>query len=200
MRIIDLHKSDSDKIRQVAEILNVSFHGHCPDYEDINDALKKVTESFEDHQLSRIALEDDGEVLGWIGGIRMYMGNVWEIDPLVVKKNTQGKGVGKALIDDFEEQVAQQGALTIWLGTDDEDGRTNLGDCELYPDVLGKARAIEDIGGHPFKFYQRMGFEIVGVLPDANGFGKPDIYMAKRVKTAEAAQFPRTFSTGCSIK
>jgi len=27
-----------------------------------------------------------------------------------------------------------------------------------------------------------MGFVIVGVLPDANGFGKPDIFMAKRVQ------------------
>lgn len=200
MHIIDLAKDDKEKIAQVAEILNVSFHGHCPDYEDMKDALKKVVDSFEDHQLSRIAVEDDGRVLGWIGGIRMYNGNVWEIDPLVVRKNTQGMGVGKALIEDFEEQMFRLGARTIWLGTDDEDGRTNLGECDLYPDVLGKAREIEDLGGHPFKFYQRMGFEIVGVLPDANGFGKPDIYMAKRVRTAEAAQFPRTYSTGCSVK
>ncbi|HNB23588.1 MAG TPA: GNAT family N-acetyltransferase [Candidatus Melainabacteria bacterium] len=198
MRIIDLQKTAKEQIGQVAEILNVSFHGHCPDYEDMKDALKKVMESFDDHQLSRIAVDDDGTVLGWIGGIRMYNGNVWEIDPLVVKKNTQGRGVGKALIEDFEVEVGKVGARTIWLGTDDEDGRTNLGDCELYPDVLGKASRIEDLGGHPFKFYQRMGFEIVGVLPDANGFGKPDIYMAKRVKTTEEAKFPRSFETGCS--
>ncbi len=37
---------------------------------------------------------------------------------------------------------------------------------------------------HPFKFNQRLGFTVVGVLPDANGPGQPDIYMAKRVLVA----------------
>jgi aminoglycoside 6'-N-acetyltransferase I len=36
---------------------------------------------------------------------------------------------------------------------------------------------------HPYEFYKKVGFTIVGVLPDANGFGKPDIFMAKRVKS-----------------
>ena len=31
------------------------------------------------------------------------------------------------------------------------------------------------------EFYLRVGFHIVGVIPDANGFGKPDILMAKRI-------------------
>ncbi|MQC25305.1 MAG: N-acetyltransferase, partial [Chloroflexi bacterium] len=39
-------------------------------------------------------------------------------------------------------------------------------------------------GGHPFEFYQRCGFVLVGMLPDANGPGRPDIYMAKRVSPA----------------
>jgi len=32
-----------------------------------------------------------------------------------------------------------------------------------------------------YEFYQKLGFVIVGVMPDANSFGKPDIYLAKRV-------------------
>ena len=60
-------------------------------------------------------------VLGWIGGIRQYDGNVWELHPLVVKPSYQGQGIGRALVTDLEEQVRQRGGLTLWLGTDDED-------------------------------------------------------------------------------
>ncbi len=42
-----------------------------------------------------------------------------------------------------------------------------------------QAAAIRNPGGHPYEFYQKLGYVIVGVVPDANGFGKPDIYMAK---------------------
>lgn len=41
--------------------------------------------------------------------------------------------------------------------------------------------SIRNLGGHPYEFYQRCGFTIVGVLPDASGPGKPDIFMAKRL-------------------
>ena len=37
------------------------------------------------------------------------------------------------------------------------------------------------IYGHPFAFYRKLGFVLAGVLPDANGRGKPDIFMAKRL-------------------
>jgi len=38
------------------------------------------------------------------------------------------------------------------------------------------------VKGHPFEFYQKQGYVITGVVPDANGVGKPDILMSKRVK------------------
>jgi len=44
---------------------------------------------------------------------------------------------------------------------------------------------IKNLQQHPFEFYQLLGFEIVGLVPDANGFGKPDILMAKRVRKLE---------------
>ena len=52
---------------------------------------------------------------------------------------------------------------------------------DLYPNVWEHVRRIRNLGGHPFSFYERLGFVVVGVLPDANGLGKPDILMAKRV-------------------
>jgi aminoglycoside 6'-N-acetyltransferase I len=71
--------------------------------------------------------------------------------------------------------------LTLWLGADDEDNRTTLGGANLYPDVLDKLAHIRNIKGHPFAFYLKMGFVLAGVVPDANGRGKPDILMAKRI-------------------
>jgi aminoglycoside 6'-N-acetyltransferase I len=62
------------------------------------------------------------------------------------------------------------------------DGRTSVGGVELYPDVLGHAKRIRNLGGHPYEFYEKLGFVVVGVLPDANGRGRPDIFMAKRVR------------------
>jgi aminoglycoside 6'-N-acetyltransferase I len=54
---------------------------------------------------------------------------------------------------------------------------------DVYPDPLAAAAQIQNLGRHPFEFYRKVGFTIVGLLPDANGFGKPDIFMAKRVRT-----------------
>jgi aminoglycoside 6'-N-acetyltransferase I len=81
----------------------------------------------------------------------------------------------------LEEQVRQRGGLTIWLGTDDEDDQTSLSGVNLYPNVWEHLTKIRNLRDHPFEFYQKLGFVIVGVMPDANGRGKPDIYMAKRV-------------------
>ena len=132
-------------------------------------------------RISRIAIDESGTVLGWIGGIRQYDGNVWELHPLVVKPGYQGQGIGRALVTDLEEQVRERGGLTLWLGTDDEDDMTTLAGVNLYPNVWEHVAQIKNLRGHPYEFYQKLGFVIVGVMPDANGPGKPDIYMAKRV-------------------
>ena len=54
-------------------------------------------------------------------------------------------------------------------------------ETDLYPDIGGHIGRIQNLRGHPYEFYQKCGFVIVGVVPDANGYGKPDILLAKRV-------------------
>ena len=48
--------------------------------------------------------------------------------------------------------------------------------------VFEHVARIRNLKGHPYEFYQKLGYVIVGVIPDANGPGKPDIIMARRIE------------------
>lgn len=52
---------------------------------------------------------------------------------------------------------------------------------DLYQNLWEQIANIRNFKRHPYEFYQKLGYVIVGVMPDANGTGKPDIIMAKRV-------------------
>ncbi|MBI5302194.1 MAG: GNAT family N-acetyltransferase [Chloroflexi bacterium] len=168
-------------ILQVAEILVAAF-AHIPGYLKTRDAaVAEIRESFAPPRISRVALDEDGNALGWVGGIEQYDGNVYELHPLAVKPNMQRRGIGRALVRDLETQARLRGAVTVMLGTDDEFGATTLFGQDVYPNVLDHIAAIRNIGEHPYTFYEKCGYVIIGIVPDANGFGKPDILMAKRV-------------------
>jgi aminoglycoside 6'-N-acetyltransferase I len=48
--------------------------------------------------------------------------------------------------------------------------------------VTGHLVAARDhSGGHPMSFYRALGFVVTGVVPDANGRGRPDILMSRRI-------------------
>jgi aminoglycoside 6'-N-acetyltransferase I len=147
----------------------------------LEDALTEVRSSFAAGRISRVALDEQGRPVGWGGGIEQYHGHAYELHPLVVKPASQHRGIGRALVADIEEQARRRGAVMMYLGTDDEFGGTNLYGANLYPDVLSHARAVRNLRNHPFEFYQKCGYVIVGLMPDANGLGMPDILMAKRL-------------------
>ena len=183
IRIIDLRPDDEEAIYQTATLLVESFKEHWPNaWPTIESALAEVQKSFGADRISRVAVDENGTVLGWIGGIKEYRGRVYELHPLAVRPDCQRKEIGCALVKDLEERVKERGGLTIRVGTDDEDNMTTLGGVDLYPNVLEHLAKIKNIKGHPYEFYQKLGFVIVGVIPDANGFGKPDILMTKRLK------------------
>lgn len=182
MIITDLLLDDEEKILQAAMLLVEGFKIHWPDaWPDLKSALDEVQELFGEDKISRVALDNDGMVLGWIGAIPEYDGHAWQLHPLVVQPQHQGLGIGRSLVEDLEDQVRQRGGTTIYLGTDDEDGMTSLANVDLYPDVFHHIDRIKNLKRHPYQFYQKLDFIIVGVIPDANGPGKPDILMAKRV-------------------
>ena len=180
--ITDLTRDNTAFITQCAELLVEGFRVMVPDgWTTLAAALTEVDECLQTDYICRVALDEAGVVLGWIGGRPGYDGRVWELHPLVVRPAQQRQGIGRTLVRDLEQQVKSRGGLTIQLGTDDQNNLTSLGGVDLYPDPLAHLRQIRNLHGHPFEFYQKLGFVLVGLVPDANGFGKPDILMAKRV-------------------
>ncbi len=180
----DVTPGDEAVIHAIAELLLEAFaRSHWP--HSLEHALSEVRESLGPGRISRAALED-GAVVGWVGGIAEYHGNAYELHALAVKPGHQRRGIGTALVRDLEEQARRRGAQTVYLGTDDEFGGTTLFGADVYPNVLEHLAAIRNIHQHPYEFYQKLGYAIVGMIPDANGFGKPDIIMAKRLTPQEA--------------
>jgi aminoglycoside 6'-N-acetyltransferase I len=193
MRITDLRPDDEASIRQAAGLLVEGFQAHWPNaWPDLDTALAEVWQSFGDDRISRVAIDESGAVLGWVGGIQQYDGHVWEVHPLVVRPDCQRQGIGRALVADLEDRVRERGGLTLFAGTDDEDHMTSLAGVDLYPNVLEHLARIHNRRGHPYEFYQRLGFVLVGVMPDANGLGKPDIYLAKQIAATSSGQKDQT--------
>jgi aminoglycoside 6'-N-acetyltransferase I len=183
MRIGDLDSNDERLVQQAATLLVEGFREHHPRaWPDMAAAQDELRAALSPGRICRAALDADGTLLGWAGAIPQYDGHVWELHPLVVRPDARGRGIGRALVQDLEARVRERGGLTIFLGTDDEDDMTSLSGVDLYPDVWAHIARIRNLRGHPYTFYQKCGFVIVGVVPDANGPGQPDILMAKRVE------------------
>jgi aminoglycoside 6'-N-acetyltransferase I len=180
--ITDLARTPSARC-QAAQLLVDGFRDHWPNaWPTLGDAREEVRDMLRPGRLARAAVDRQGDVIGWVGGIPGYGGNVWELHPIVVHADWRGHGVGRALVEDLEAQVAARDGLTLWLGTDDEDAMTSLAGRDLFPNLLNNLASIRDVKRHPFGFYLKLGFSLAGVVPDANGPGKPDILMAKRVR------------------
>jgi aminoglycoside 6'-N-acetyltransferase I len=168
-------------IEQLATMLNEAFPGQ-DGYPTLIEAREEVLESLTEGRISLVALDDNDEVLGWIGAIPTYRGHAYELHPLVVRADRRNQGIGSRLVADMEEQLRNLGTVTVYLGTDDVNNQTNIGGVDVYPTPLKHAIGLSSISNHPIAFYSKLGYKVVGILPDVNGFGKPDIFMAKRLR------------------
>jgi aminoglycoside 6'-N-acetyltransferase I len=189
MRITDLQPEDTEHIEAAGRLLVEGFREHAPEWcPDMDAALEEVREALAPGRITRMALDEEGELLGWIAGTPHSAGVWWELHPLVVRPDRQGEGIGSALVGDLEARVRERGGITLYLGTADEVGQTTLSGVDLYPNVLEHLARIRNLSRHPYEFYQKQGFVIVGVIPDASGIGKPGITMAKRIAPVSAEE------------
>jgi aminoglycoside 6'-N-acetyltransferase I len=176
MKIEFLDKNNSLQFEESAKLLQENFE--C--WSDIQDAKDEIEDICSSYNITLTAV-DENHVIGLIGAHPQYGGNVWEMHPLVVKKEKQKRGIGKLLVKAIENEVAKRGGITIYLGTDDESNSTSLSNTDIYENIYDKISNVINLNNHPFEFYLKCGYKIVGIIPDANGYGKPDIMMAKRV-------------------
>lgn len=179
MRIVDLYGQAESIVEQAADLLVTGFDEPrgWPNLELAREEIASVLrEGF------AFALCDADLVLGWVGGLPAYAGRVWELHPMVVRREHRRQGFGRQLAAAFEAEARKRGGLTATLGTDDDSGMTSLSGVNLYDDIAGHLAALRDLGRHhPFLFYRKLGYVVTGVMPDANGPGRPDIFMSKRL-------------------
>ena len=154
MVIVDLTYDKKVLVDQAAQLLVDGFKDFAPKaWPDLDAALAEVKECTQEDRICRAAVADSGLLLGWTGGISHYGGNVWELHPIVVRRDTRNQGIGRALVNDLEREVKNRGGLTLWLGTDDEQGQTSLADVNLYENLWDRIQSIKNMDNHPFEFY-----------------------------------------------
>lgn len=179
MKIVNMTALGEAQLAQAAALLHEGIPEGWPTF---GEAAEEIVERLVPENTLLAAVEED-TVLGW-GGILAptYDGRVYELHPLVVSADVRGQGIGRALVEALEDAARQQGGVILWMGADDEreGGETSLANVDLFDDLPGKLRDF-DPGTHQTAFYLRLGYQIIGVMPDANGPGKPDIYLGKRL-------------------
>jgi aminoglycoside 6'-N-acetyltransferase I len=183
VKIVDLSSSDKELIDRLATLSVRASRIHSPNWlRTVEDAYETIEEALQPEKVCR-ALLDDGKPLGWVAAGPSW-GRVWELHPLLVDPDHHRRGYGRLLAMDIERFATDAGALTMQLGTSDTTGATNLSGIDLYGDPIGalsRIGVVDETAGHAFQFWCKLGYTVVGVLPDAEGAGMPSISLAKRL-------------------
>jgi aminoglycoside 6'-N-acetyltransferase I len=163
-------------IEQMKTLLVKAF----PQAYNENNAHEEVEKLLEKER-ELIVAYDNEKLLGFVGAISQYE-FAWELHPLIVDESVRQTGIGRALCKKLEEELQKKNVYTIYLGSDDEYFKTSLADENLFENTLEKIKNIQNYSRHPYEFYKKVGYKIVGVIPNANGLGKPDIWLAKDIR------------------
>jgi ribosomal protein S18 acetylase RimI-like enzyme len=147
-------RDDKDAITAVARSTE-SFREN-----EIECCLDMVDDAIDPGYLPNIFMcyEEDGEVVGFVsyGEDEMTQGT-WEVYWVATRKDRQGKGIGKALMEHAETEARRAGARQLVLETSSQDSYA-----------------------HIRRFYEKLGYAKVATVPDyfASGDHK-EIYVKR---------------------
>jgi aminoglycoside 6'-N-acetyltransferase I len=150
---------------------------------DLNEeiALETVEEGITGENIC-IGIKVNDQLIGWAGLMPMYK-NTWELHPMAILPNFQGKGYGKILLNKLEVIAQEKGIIGIFAGSDDETNKTSLSEIEITKDnIFEEIKKKKNHKNHPYEFYIKCGYSIIGIIPNANGPKKPDILLWKDIR------------------
>jgi aminoglycoside 6'-N-acetyltransferase I len=181
-RFCNINESEETK-KQAAEILYATFteiNGNLW-LKNEKDALDEVGECIKGANIC-IGIKLENKLIGWAGLRPMYE-KTWELHPMVIKKEFQGKKYGKILLNEIEIMAYKNGIIGIVAGSDDETNSTSLSEKEINcENIFEEIKNIKNYKNHPFEFYKKCGYIIIGIIPNANGQNKPDIWLWKDIR------------------
>jgi aminoglycoside 6'-N-acetyltransferase I len=180
MTIVALDDLSPEQVEALAELTLDAAAQHAPGWlPAIENAREEIDDARATNKQTRVLL-DGHTPLGWVSAGPAW-GRIWELHPLIVGRPHQRRGVGRTLVRTVEAIAREHGALTMLLGTSDLTDATSLSNADLYTDLPAQLAAVRSRKPHPVEFWQRVGYTIVGVLPDAEAVGKPSIQLARRL-------------------
>lgn len=142
--IIDLNAHDAELVDRLADITFSAFRESAPGWiPTIDLARNQVVAAGAQGRRGRVMIQE-GQAIAWIGLIEGR--HVWEIHPLAVATDHQYKGIGHMLVEDVSHIAKAAGALTLFAGTSDEDGTTNLFGLDLYANPVNAIKHLQATG------------------------------------------------------
>lgn len=177
--IVDLASLDVAQLDQLAALTHTAAREHAPTWlPTVADAHATIAEARV--RFGRVMLSARGAPIGWVAAGHSW-GRVWDLHPLIIDMPHQRRGIGRSLVLEVEREATRAGALVLLLGTSDMTHATSVSDVDLYDDPLRRLAELSFRASNSVQFWQRIGFTLVGAIPDAEGPGQPSLQLAKRL-------------------
>jgi aminoglycoside 6'-N-acetyltransferase I len=178
--IVPLVSLDAAALEDLARVTLASALTHTAAWlRDLDAAREELADALAPGKTALVLLEGPAPI-AWVAAAPDW-GRIWELHPLIVAVDHQRRGHGLRLVRAIEHIARAAGALTMLVGTSDTVGATSLSNVELYDHPGARLDGMTVRAPHAVEFWQRAGYTIVGVLPDAEGPGLPSIQLSRRL-------------------